>query len=690
MTGTHTVPESLLLSTRERYAVTLGLILALALPLIGLAPVGMALGAQPQLLSIALSITVIVLSSVSMPLVSDIAQRALLRGPVTRLLLHLALASTHVLALLLTALAVLFTVAGDFDVGLLGPTFLQNVQSGFLCYAATAGVIRAIQWYRSSSLAEAERRALEQAQLEKARDLVEQTLRPGMVGQALRRIRDLLPDRQTEAERAVKRLARHGRMLTAILAEGGATAVARLRTLRSVLLLHGTDADLLMELDLSRGVPPSLRAFAAATEESAQRLRPASVRISARTAAGGAIALGLAASGEGAIPFVEELAAVAGANGWSATRSAAQAELELLLPDPPPADPRPAGSLLPTARNSGSVYPWVAVFAGVSMSVSLYATTLPPGWFTSWCDVAAALIWLAAAPPLIRISERIVTLRRAIAVPALLSAAWLAGTAVSIAALAGASAYTTAMSIPVELAEPVSLLPMVARQNVLIACAIAGVSFAFANSRQLLAAQAAVGRMRQALASAELRNLEARIQPHFLFNALVSLLALIQLDPERAARMCDLLHDLFARSVAATGIHEWPLREEIALTTDYLAVQHIRFGERLVVRTSVDPKLHDHLIPRLLLQPLVENAVKHGVARREEPTRLTIEAAYRHEALHLAVVNDANPTGANPPVAHGGLTFVRSRAAAAGGTVDYDASRPGTFSVRCVLPMARD
>jgi LytS/YehU family sensor histidine kinase len=166
----------------------------------------------------------------------------------------------------------------------------------------------------------------------------------------------------------------------------------------------------------------------------------------------------------------------------------------------------------------------------------------------------------------------------------------------------------------------------------------------------------------------------------------VSLLALIRLDPARAAGMCDLLSDLFARSVAASGVHEWPLREEIALTTDYLAVQHIRFGERLVVRTTVHPELHDRLIPRLLLQPLVENAVKHGVARREEPTHLTIAASEHRGTLHLEVVNDAGVPAVGPPAAGGGLTFVRSRVAAAGGTVDYDAAAPGTFRVCCVLP----
>ena len=308
----HTVPESLLLSTRERYAVTLGLVLALVLPLTALAFAGVQVGEQPPLFAVAISVTVIVLSSTSMPLLSDIAQRAVLRGPLVRLLLHLTLASTHVLTLLITALAVLFTFVPGLDVDMLGAGFVQNAQSGFLCYAATAGVIRAIQWYRSSSLAEAERRALEQAQLEKARDLVEQTLRPGMVGEALRRIRDMLPDRRTEAERAVRQLARHGRMLTAILAEGGATAVARLRTLRSVLLLHGTDVELTMDLDPARGVPPSLRAFAAATEEAAQRHGLRAVCITARTAAGGGIAISVSASGEEASRFVEELSALAG------------------------------------------------------------------------------------------------------------------------------------------------------------------------------------------------------------------------------------------------------------------------------------------------------------------------------------------------------------------------------------------
>jgi histidine kinase len=689
------LPDSLLLSTRERYAVTSGLILALVLPLVGLTLVGILFGEQPELFSIALSIAVIVLSSTSMPLLSDIAQRAVLRGPLFRILLHLALASTHVVALLITVMAVTFAAVGtDIDLELFGASFVQSAQSGFLCYAATSGVIRAIQWYRSSSLAEAERRALETVQLEKARDLVEQTLRPGMVGEALRGIGEMLPDRRTEAERAVKRLARHGRMLTSILAEGGATAVTRLRTLRSVLLLHGTDVELQLELDAARRVTPSLRAFAAAMEETARRLALPGVRIAARTCAGGAIAVSVNAKGEEATRFIDELASqlapLVRPIGWSAACSDASAELELLLPDDTPSEPGPAQTLLPVVRNTGSVYTWVAVFAGVSVLVNLYGTTLPAAPLSMWADAASALTWLVAALPLIFIAERIVTLRWWIAAPALLSTAWLAGTALSLVAVAGASAYTAAMCIPLAPVAPLVALPNVARQNVLIACAIAGVSFAFANGRQLLGAQASVGRMRQALASAELRTLEARIQPHFLFNALVSLLALIRLDPDRAAEMCDLLSDLFARSVAASGVHEWPLREEIALTIDYLTVQHIRFGDRLIVRTSVDPELHDRLIPRLLLQPLVENAVKHGVARREEPTHLTITARYRHGALQLEVVNDADAAAAHrPPTAGGGLTFVRSRVAAAGGTVDYDASRPGTFRVRCVLPAPR-
>jgi len=683
-TDPHRVPESLLVSTRERYAVTLGLVLALVLPLIGLSLVGMRLGTQPDLLSILVSVSVIVLSSSSMPLLSDVAQRAVLRGPLARLLLHLALGSTHVLVLIITVLAVLFTALGpDLEVDLLGPSFVQNAKSGFLCYAATAGVIRAIQWYRSSSLAEAERRALATAQLEKSRDLVEQTLRPGMVGAALRRVGELLPDRRTEAEQAVKRLARHGRMLTAILAEGGATATARLRTLRSVLLLHGTDVELQMELDASRGVPASLRALAATMEEAAQRLALHGVRITARMGSAGEITIGVSASGEGSAQFIEELAAMAGRREWRATR--AGASVELVLPEDLPVDPVPAQPLIPMVHNTGSVYTWVVVFVGISTGSSLFATTLPPAWLTVWADVASAWIWLVVALPLIRISERIVTLRWWFAAPTLLSTAWLAGTAVSLVAIAAATAYTDAMSLPVIAASQLSVLPMVARQNVLSACAIAGVSFALANGKRLLEAQDSVGRMRQALASAELRNLEARIQPHFLFNALVSLLALIRLDPARAAGMCSLFSDLFARSVAASGVHEWPLREEIALTTDYLAVQHIRFGERLVVRTTVDPELHDCLIPRLLLQPLVENAVKHGVARREEPTHVTITATDRHGSLHLEVVNDsqAEPAHREPG---GGLTFVRSRVAAAGGTIDYDA-KPGTFRVRCVLPM---
>lgn len=77
------------------------------------------------------------------------------------------------------------------------------------------------------------------------------------------------------------------------------------------------------------------------------------------------------------------------------------------------------------------------------------------------------------------------------------------------------------------------------------------------------------------------------------------------------------------------------------LATDYLTVQQIRFGERLVVRTTVHQELYDRLIPRPAPPAALENAVKHGVARREEPTHLTIAASQRNGALHLEVVNDA-------------------------------------------------
>jgi two-component system, LytTR family, sensor histidine kinase AlgZ len=160
---------------------------------------------------------------------------------------------------------------------------------------------------------------------------------------------------------------------------------------------------------------------------------------------------------------------------------------------------------------------------------------------------------------------------------------------------------------------------------------------------------------------AELRALRAQINPHFLFNSLNSISALAGSQPEDARRMCQLLGDFLRTSLALGGRERVAFSEELALAERYLAIEQVRFGARLGVETVVEPRAGACLVPPLLIQPLIENAVKHGVADRVEGGVVRIEARRRGNTLELMVENPRDPE-APPRRGHGlGLKNVRQR-----------------------------
>jgi hypothetical protein len=163
---------------------------------------------------------------------------------------------------------------------------------------------------------------------------------------------------------------------------------------------------------------------------------------------------------------------------------------------------------------------------------------------------------------------------------------------------------------------------------------------------------------------AELRALRAQLNPHFLFNSLNSISALTGPDPEAARRMCQLLGDFLRTSLALGARGRVAFGEELALAERYLAIEQVRFGARLGFEKSIDPAAEPCLVPPLLIQPLVENAVKHGVADRVEGGVVTIGARRVGEGLVITVENPRDPD-APPRRGHGlGLENVRQRLAA--------------------------
>jgi len=187
---------------------------------------------------------------------------------------------------------------------------------------------------------------------------------------------------------------------------------------------------------------------------------------------------------------------------------------------------------------------------------------------------------------------------------------------------------------------------------------------------------------------AELRALRAQLNPHFLFNSLNSINALIGPDPEGARRMCEGLGDFLRLTLRLGSRDSVTLAEELSLVDRYLAIERVRFGERLQIERRIDPGVLSCQLPPLLLQPLVENAVKHGIAGRIEPGTLRLEAARHHDRLVVTLENPADEDEPHRPGTGTGIGNVRRRLAALGGHDAHLAITPGpdVFRVALTLP----
>ena len=162
-----------------------------------------------------------------------------------------------------------------------------------------------------------------------------------------------------------------------------------------------------------------------------------------------------------------------------------------------------------------------------------------------------------------------------------------------------------------------------------------------------------------ATASARLAELQSRIRPHFLFNTLNTAVALVRVDPARAEAVLEDLSELFRVALAETGASV-SLAEEVALARRYLAIEAVRFGPRLAVSWDIDARVIDARVPPLVLQPLVENAVRHGVEPAVGGGRIHIEAVARRGQAQITVHNTVGDEPSAP--GHGmALRNVRER-----------------------------
>lgn len=195
------------------------------------------------------------------------------------------------------------------------------------------------------------------------------------------------------------------------------------------------------------------------------------------------------------------------------------------------------------------------------------------------------------------------------------------------------------------------------------------------------------------LGEAQLHNLRAQLQPHFLFNALNTISAFTESDPSRARRLTGQLGTLLRASLAHTSRPLVPLAEELTFLDDYLAIECARFDDRLVVNVSADDNMTDVPVPSFLLQPLVENALRHGVGPRQSGGRIDVSAVRDASSLRLRVSDNGVglPPGWDMTSSAGvGLTNLRSRLARIYGRDDLltvTTNAAGGVDVRVTVPL---
>ena len=211
---------------------------------------------------------------------------------------------------------------------------------------------------------------------------------------------------------------------------------------------------------------------------------------------------------------------------------------------------------------------------------------------------------------------------------------------------------------------------------------VGGISYAMDATARAARAEAMAART-------QLAALRAQLHPHFLFNALHTVVQLIPIEPARAAEAAELLADLL-RSAVDEQRDEVTLDDEWHFVSRYLAVEQIRFGNRLAVRSGIAPELLDERVPSFALQTLVENAVRHGAAPRVAPTEIVVTAIGGASDLTLSVRN----SGSGPLAPNGngngtGLARLRERLAVLYGgaaRLSYGPLEDGGYEAKLVVP----
>ena len=226
--------------------------------------------------------------------------------------------------------------------------------------------------------------------------------------------------------------------------------------------------------------------------------------------------------------------------------------------------------------------------------------------------------------------------------------------------------------------------------NVLTYWALLGLAWGAETYAKYRDRELVASRLQTQLAQAELSALKMQLQPHFLFNTLNAIAALLKANPDAAESMVLKLADFLRLTLNNTGRSDVTLREELDFLERYLAIEKMRFQDRLSTRFRIRTEVLEARVPNLLLQPLVENAIRHGIARDRRAGRLEVNATHEKGRLLLRVTDDGPGAPPGRVIEGIGLTITRERLRHLYGdasSLEYGNAPGGGFRVSLSLPL---
>lgn len=270
------------------------------------------------------------------------------------------------------------------------------------------------------------------------------------------------------------------------------------------------------------------------------------------------------------------------------------------------------------------------------------------------------------------------------------------------AAIGFSIAHTTLMALSREIISPLVGMgsydygimlyryPMEFSNDIVSFTSIVGLYYYFQRFRIAQAQQLAAAHLETKLAEAQLENLRLQLQPHFLFNTLNTISSVMYEDVHAADVMLTQLSDLLRLTLRASRTHEIPLAEELQITRLYMELMQKRFEDKLCVHYAIDPALDSSLVPQLILQPLLENSLRHGMKPGDEVMNISIAAQRENGSLVLKVSDTGTGLGSlDSPAAFGrgvGLSNIRDRLAQLyGGGQEFSISNRATGGAEVIL-----